>query len=402
MFAVLKTLIQLLGSERSSKSFALGALLGLGFSISVILATAGIMDGFENTLKAALKHSNGDLTIHSRHGFFKTIDSLGPYFQKLKIDSYSPYIRSEGFVIHQESSKGVQVAGIDPAKHSKVIGIPLSFSENEIAIGKELADVFDLKIGDELVLALPSGNKEFSTLPLLNRYKIGQIIEHGIYLKDMRLVYIHQDGLQEAMDLQGKVNMVAINLPSNFLDGSNLDYSDRVDQFKGELDAVLPASFIVRPFWQEFSSTLEAVKVEKIMIGLVLQIIVIISIFNLLSFILFINEKRAREIFLFKALGMANKRLMRVWLLFAGIIWILSCALAMIFVQIIDWGLGHLSIFQLPGKIYALSTLHIQLDLTNYLVVFGASLVWLLVISGVIMLRMRKSGIIRGLRQEFA
>ena len=56
MFAVLQTLIQLLGHERSSKSFALGAVFGLGFSIAVILATVGIMDGFEATLKKGLKH----------------------------------------------------------------------------------------------------------------------------------------------------------------------------------------------------------------------------------------------------------------------------------------------------------------------------------------------------------
>lgn len=402
MLAVLQTLFQLLGGERSSKSFAIGAVLGLGFSISVILATVGIMDGFESTLKKGLKHSNGDLLLHSRSGFFKSTDELAPIFKKLNVSEFSPFIRSEGFVIHQESSKGVQVAGIDPLAHSKVIGMDLFFGQGEVAIGKELAEIFDLKIGDELVLALPGGNREFSTLPLLSRYKVGQIITHGIYLKDLRIIYMIREELQQAMDLQGKANMVAVNVPADFMLSQIDDLSARVESFKGELDHALPPEFIIRPFWQEFSSLIEAVKVEKLMIGLLLQIIVVISIFNLLAFILFINEKRSKEIFLFKALGMAHKRLMSVWLLFALIIWVLSCAISVVFVKAINYALLHFTFLQLPGKIYTLNKLHIELELKSYLMVFAASLIWLIIISGFAMIRMKRSGIIRGLRQEFA
>ncbi len=397
MFAVLQTLIQLLGHERSSKSFALGAVFGLGFSIAVILATVGIMDGFESTLKKGLKHSNGDLILHSREGFFKTQDLLGSTFEKLKVTEYSPFIRSEGFVVYQESSKGVQVAGIDPAVHSKVVGIDLNFKVGEVAIGRELADNFDLKLGDEIVLALPGGNKDFSTLPLLTRYRIGQIVTHGIYLKDLRVVYLHRTELQQSMQLESKVNMVSLNLPGSFEPSS----SARVEAFKAQLDHELPTEVLVRPYWQEFSSLIEAVKVEKIMIGLLLQVIVVISIFNLLAFIIFINEKRSREIFLFKALGMPQKRLMRVWLLFAIVIWALSCAVSYLFVLAINYALGHFSFLQLPGKIYTLTQLSIELSYSSYALVFGASLVWLMIISGIAMMRLHRGGIIRGLRQEF-
>lgn len=400
MFAVLQTLIQLLGGERSSKSFALGAILGLGFSIAVILATFGIMDGFESTLRTGLKHSNGDLLLHSRNGFFKASDLVGQSFEKFKIAHSSAFVRSEGFVVYEESSKGVQVAGIDPISHGQVIGMDFHFDHGQVAIGKELAEVFGVKVGDELVLALPGGNREFSTLPLLSRYTVGQIVNHGIYLKDLRVVYVHRDDLQQALELNGKVNMISLNIPDQFL-AHQVDHSSRVEAFKGILDQDLPTEILIRPFWQEFASLIEAVKIEKIMIGLVLQIIVVISIFNLLAFILFINEKRARELFLFKALGMPQKRLVRVWVLFALLIWLLSCGTAMVFVQLIDLALANFAIFQLPGKIYTLSQLSVQLEFKTYILVFALSLVWLLLFSGVAIWRQQRGGIMRGLRQEF-
>jgi ABC-type lipoprotein release transport system permease subunit len=392
-------------SDKVSKRFAVGVVVGLGFSMSVILATLGIMDGFENSLKIGLKKSSGDLTIHSRDGFFKPKDNFAHIFDTLNVDIYTSYVKSEGFLIYNERSKGVQVTGIDKKTFQGVTGLNLKFDRDEIAIGKNLAEEFEISLNDSVVLAFPNGNKEFSSLPLLRRFKVGNIITHGIYEKDLRIIYVNKEILQAAMNLGPKVNALALNIPDDFAQkykGKNKTYTDAITDFKIILESEVSLHYFIKPFWREYSGLIEAVKAEKAMISIILQIIVVISIFNVVAFIIFINEQRAREIFLFKAVGMSQRKITRTWSLLSLSLWGLSCLFSELLVRIMRYLLNSLDIFKLPGEIYVLGQLDIKLDIYDYSIVFLGSFVWLFVISTIVFLRMRKSPILKGLRQEFA
>ena len=67
---------------------------------------------------------------------------------------------------------------------------------------------------------------------------------------------------------------------------------------------VLGPQFFLGPYWEEFQPLLEAVKHEKFIITLILQLVVIISIFNVVAFIFFVNEKKSKEIFLPVIIGL--------------------------------------------------------------------------------------------------
>ena len=69
MFGIFNTISKLILVDRVSFKFVVGVLFGLGFSISVILCTVGIMDGFKVTLKQGLKKSAADLIVHSQYWF---------------------------------------------------------------------------------------------------------------------------------------------------------------------------------------------------------------------------------------------------------------------------------------------------------------------------------------------
>src|SRR5690606_29951583 len=92
-----------------------------------------------------------------------------------------------------------------------------------------------------------------------------------------------------------------------------------------------------RPYWSEFRTLLQAVQAEKIMIGLVLQVIVVIAIINAAAFIIFLSESRSQELFLFKALGMSQKSLVRAMAGLVGLLWLISCAGAFILERFFSW-----------------------------------------------------------------
>ncbi|TDJ08903.1 MAG: ABC transporter permease [Deltaproteobacteria bacterium] len=375
-------------TEKTIKRFIVGVVAGLAFSISVILATIGIMDGFEHSLKKGLKQSIGDLYFYSVRGPFKFDQKIKDILKEM---DHTSILQTEGFVVSSEISKGVLVKGIHFTTFEKITGEKIKLGKGEVAIGHQLATVMGLVVGDDLILALSKGNRAVKGLPDLKSFRVGQIFSHGIYEKDLRIIYIAQSVLQKLINVGDKINVVTLNIPGKDL-----------EEARFELSESLGGSFRVKTFWHEFGSLLEAVEVEKILIGLIFQLVVVISVFNVLAFIIFLNEKKSQEIFLLRALGLNQRKLLGIWLTIITGVWFVSCGLSVLLVAFFNYLLTYVSIFKVPGEIYHLGRLNILLTSKDYILVFGLALVWLLLVFGAGYIRLRKRPILEGLRKEFA
>ncbi len=382
----------------SSKKFTLGVCLGLSFSISIILGTIGLMDGFEYVLKKGLRHSLGDIYFYSENGFFYFSDKLTLKFNELGIKNFSPYIQTEAFAIKGKHSRGVSVLGVKSSSFSKTTGLNIELEADEAAIGIELAKTFDLKIGQTFVLALAKGNRSIDNLPLFKHYRVKSIIQHRIYQKDLRLVYVDLKGLSKVLNVEKKVNIVALKMSGDV--ESNIENSD-IQNFIFRLKNVLGSSYKVRPYWHEYETLLEAVRIEKLTIGLVFQIVVIVSIFNVLAFITFLNEKRRREFFLLRALGLSQKGMMEAWFKMAVFLWLVSCFLSIGMVAFFDWALKNWSLFLLPKDVYYLERFSLILSWDDYFLVFFLALAWLIFFITINFWKFREKSFIHGLRKEF-
>ena len=393
--------------DQNSFKFAIGVLLGLSFSIGVILSTVGLMDGFESVMKKALKNSVGDFSLTSREGFFSFDRHISNPLKSLGIDERTSFIQTEGFVIFSDFSQGVQVKGVTLSEFSRVTGLDLNFKEGQVAIGIQLAKKFGIEKGDRIVLAFATGNRSLSERPLLKGFFVGQILTHGLYQKDERIIYMKKKALDSILELNGMVNVVSGNLPSiNFLekDGptKKVVTEESMFAFFEKARGFIPNSFYLRPYWDEYAPLLEAVKHDKLIISVILQLVVIVSIFNMVAFIFYVNEKKSREIFLFRALGMSEKELLKTWFFVVLMFWLASCIMSLCFLQVFDWSLSNLAFLKLPGDVYNLERVHLVLESEDYVIVFFASLFWFAFFSWLALFRMRRKSILEGLRKEFS
>ncbi|MFZ4714524.1 MAG: FtsX-like permease family protein [Bacteriovoracaceae bacterium] len=388
--SLLVDLLRVFTQGKSTRRFLVGSILSFAFSITVILCTIGLMDGFEHILRRSLKKSSGDISVINTRGFFTYDSQAQAVFNDQKISVFTGLIQTEGFAIFDEKSKGVLIKGVDPTSFNEVTGLSLSLFQGEVAIGKALAQELKIKVGDDIVLAMGQGNLSYSSLPILIRFKVAQIVDHKIYEKDLRFIYVNREQLSSVLSHGPKINSIMLNSPQ-------LD----IAKFAKKLNALLPMEYEVKPYWNDFKVLLEAVAVEKYSIGLVLQLIVVVSIFNILAFVIYLNEKRTQEIFLLRALGVSAKGLSRLWFGMVIFIWGMACATSVVFTEIFNQMLKHLDILHLPGEIYVLSDLELTLSFPSYLMVFSLALAWLLIIAGFTVLRGKRKGIVTELKKGF-
>ena len=394
----LNTFTKTLIFDRSNFKFAIGVWLGLSFSIAVILSTIGIMDGFTKSMRSGLQSSMGDIYFYSRSGFFELDKEEKESITEMELTDLTGYIESQAFLVFAESSKGISVKGINSQEFQNLSGLEIKPEKGSVVVGSELADQLDIKVGDEVVVVLAKGNKGMDGLPSLNRFRISGVIKHGIYEKDLRFVYMDREELAQILGVGKKVNVYAVNLKNR----NQENVTDIIENYRFELEDKLGLDYRVKPYWYDYGSLLEAVEIQKLTIGLVLQVIVVVSIFNVLSFITFLDDRRSQQIFLFQALGMGPSDIRKTWYSIITLLWLLSCAFSQVFVMIFDFALANLSILQLPGSVYNLERIKLSLAASDYALVFISTLFWMFLILSFALYRMSKKSILSGLREEFA
>jgi ABC-type lipoprotein release transport system permease subunit len=393
-FSILKIVLQ----GRSAGKILLATVFSFTFSIAVILCTFGLMDGFDHLLKSGLRHSSGDLLITSKKGFFQVTDPLSDILKSVGPLAIAPVIQTEAFALHQGISKGVLVRGIEPANFSEATGLKVNLPNGGLVIGEELARALKVGPGDEIALTFGRGNESSQSLPTVRLFKISGLIKHGIYQKDMRLVYLPRQDMADLLDLRDYINLLILTTQDP---AKPLDSLERVRKDQQKLRSQLSQEYFVRPFWSEYSFLIEAVKVEKLSISLILQLIVVVAVFNIIAFVIYIMEKKAQDFFFLRAIGLSLKKLMRFWFISIFIVWAIACAGAHILSIVFNWALANLSFLQIPGEIYVLSSLQIRLDSTAYITVYLVSLAWVLIAGIFGYWRLKRRPIVQGLRQEF-
>jgi ABC-type lipoprotein release transport system permease subunit len=369
------------------------SIAGYAFSLAVILGTLGLMDGFESTLKHGLRLAAGDAVLTHRSGFFEIHDDILEEMHIQGARAVAGIVQSEAFALSDGRSKGVLVRGVELKDFPQVTGMKFVLAPEGIAIGKTLATEWGLAVGDTLSLVLARGVE--GELPSFLSLKVNAIVEHGIHEKDARLVYVRREELQNVLAVGSKFNMALIAMKGEFNDMHALE--DKV----GELAQIMGSPWVLRPAWQEFASLLEAVEVEKTSIAIVLQLIVLVAVFNVAAFLMTLHARKLREFFLLRAFGLARGQFLR----FASVvligIWATSCVGALGLIRLFNWLLWHVSWLQVPGDIYVLTRLQVLLSLKDYLWVFGLALLWMGILGGLAARKLRKQTLLAGLRQEF-
>ena len=384
-------------ADKSSLLFLSSVILGLAFSISVIISTFSLMEGFVVSLESSLQQNRGDLSISGRRHFFKFKD-ISSTLKRLDITSFSTVITSESFLVGADHSQGVLVEGIEPKSYKQVTKTKILVSRDFVAVGKELANLFELKVGDEVDLLFAAGNKSLNGTPVAYTFKISSIIDSQLYQQSLRVVYVAKEQLQELLNLNEKINQVVLKLPTQYVYPSRND----IQSFSTVLQDELGYEYVVRTFWEKYSGLLRAVKIEKFYIVAILQVIVVVSIFNIMALLLFISEKKASQIFLLQVLGMTKDRFTYFWYSTVSLFWLIASILSLGFTFVFSLLLEKWDLFQLPGSVYHLSKLELSLNLYEVLGVFSVVLIWMYIVTWWSMKRWKNDPLIQRMRKEYS
>jgi len=165
--------------------------LGIMLGVATLIIVMSVMNGFRAELVDRILGLNGHLNVYSQSGDIGSYMSLVDRLERVEgVASVRPMIEGQVLISVNGNATGAMVRGLSredfatkPIISDSVIqGELTQFKEQQVAIGINLAERLNLRIGSAITLLAPKGKATpFGTVPRSRTYTIGLIFDVGMY-----------------------------------------------------------------------------------------------------------------------------------------------------------------------------------------------------------------------------
>ena len=324
--------------------------LAIGFTLAMLMFYDGLVAGFENAIYGnAIKVLGGNIQIHAAGYQAKESQTPllplpdGPAAVKValaqpQVVAASLRINTGGLVTNRKGAFAVGISGIEPEKELPVNlvaqhvtqGRYLTATDQDVLlIGKGLADVMDVKVGDRFTLTGRATHQQ-----LRNRtMTVAGIFDVGMPDIEKQTVYMSLAEAQSLYGLDGQATEVVVALKQI---GPELSVMDA-------MRPALPGAEMTS--WQtsfpDLRSAIETKGAAMNLIGIIIMVVVGIGILNLLLMAVF---ERTREIGLLGALGLKPGQISVLFLLEGAMMAVVGVITGIGLGALLNWSIGQVGL----------------------------------------------------------
>lgn len=372
--------LKYLRRKKGSKFFSVIGIIsicGVFVGVTALIIVLSVMNGMQSDLKRRIIGANPHILVFK---FMKLpIPDYDSTLEKIKsideIKYVAPIIVTEAIASHSSAVSGVYLRGVNineeknitRLKQNVVLGeFSLSKGINTgydgVLIGKELANILGVSPGNTISVSSPEKMKftPMGVFPQLKKLEVKGIFDTGMYDYNKSLLYVSLETAQNFMDYsENTVNGFEIHLDDIYAANR---ISEKID------DELLYPFYSIS--WMNMNKNLfAALRLEKIAMFLILTLIIIVAAFNIIStLIVLVNEKK-KDIGILKSMGMSTKEILHLFISVGGIIGFIGTSLGLGAGYLGSYLLGKYRFIDLPGDVYIIDKLPVQMLFSDFITV---------------------------------
>jgi lipoprotein-releasing system permease protein len=377
-----------LRSRRGSKllSFiSVIAIVGVIVGVSALIVVMGVMNGLQRDLREKILIGSPDVRVLN-FGADMRIDDWPTVLKKVQaqpgVVAAGPFVMTQCLVNGGHSyMEGGYVVGLPPAgrdvahvtdiRSQATIG-DFRFASSDgagrgIVLGKLIAGRLGAYAGDTVTLVcLGKGEVNAVTgqpVPLTMRFEVTGVFDTGMYEYDNAYMYVALPVAQELAGLGDAVTGIEVKTKNRW------EAKAVGEQLAKTLD------FPYRTVdWQEQNKSLfQALQLEKLGMGLILGLIVLVAAFNIVSNLTMMVADKTREIGILKAMGMTAGSIRRVFFTQGLVIGLVGTLFGVLLGIATSLALGKYEFIKLNPEIYFIDHLPVATDPMDIVLTIVAS-----------------------------
>src|SRR6185436_10654392 len=393
------------------------SILGVVVGVTALIMVLAVMEGFEIDLRDKILGSNAHIVVLQYGGNFSGYqDAVATVEGTEGVVAAAPFVYSEVMIRSPFAAAGVIIKGIDLERTAKVtdvsanlqagpdgavtsaaekdavlrslaepipplqrrllqtpppdpppegvpaaavptptqVGDPSTMALPGIIIGNELASQLNVFVGDTVNVINPIGGSVGPLgipTPRVKPFRVAGIFKSGMYEYDTKWTYVSILEAQSFLEIGDLVTGIEARVQD----------IDAVNGISEELGAKLPYPFFVK-HWKNLNRSLfSALKLEKIVMGLILSLIVMVASLNIIGTLILVVLTRAREISILRAMGTAKGTIRGLFMIEGLIIGVVGTTLGTILGLLGCAGLDRYQ-YPLDTDVYYLDSLPVVVE----------------------------------------
>lgn len=296
---------------------SLTSMLGIALGITALITVLSVMNGFQQELRGRILSMTAHATLNRWNGLIENWQQVRDQaLQHPEVLGGAPFIRGEAMLNHLSLVSGALIQGILPDQERQVSDIAdkitkgalddLRPGEFNLILGKALAAVLGVKVGDKVTVITPQASiTPAGILPRLKRFAVVGIFEAGMYEYDRSLALTHIADAGKLFQLpEGAVNGVRLKLDDLF----------RAPALAQQLANQLPEGYSARNWTQDHASFFRAMQIEKTAMFIILTLIVAVAAFNIVSALVMVVTDKQADIAILRTLGATPLSIMGIFI----------------------------------------------------------------------------------------
>ncbi|HKV51345.1 MAG TPA: ABC transporter permease [Gemmatimonadaceae bacterium] len=374
------------GGSRLFSFISAIAIGGVLVGVSALIVINGVMTGMQTDLRDKILVGSPDLRVLT-YGDDLTMpkwrDALARVRQQPGVLAVAPFVLTQGLAqAGHNYPAAVYVEGIEPSgrgvpeitsvRHTAKQGDFRFLSEDGTGhgavVGARLADRLDLAIGDKLTIISPAGSKFSASVgfvvPRTFEFQVSGIFETGMYEYDDSYIYVSLPVAQQFANLGDAVTGLEARTTSRNAAGA---IGERIR-------TTLGYPYRVVDWQQQNSSLFHALKLEKLAMGVILLLIVVVAAFNIVSTLTMVVTDKTREIGILKAMGLRSSAVLRVFLMQGLVIGVVGTGIGLVVGITVGVLLDRYKLIALDPGVYFIDHLPVSIQPLDVLWIVLASI----------------------------
>ena len=317
-----------LRSRRGSKLLSLISIIAIGgvlVGVSALIVIIGVMNGLQHDLREKILVGSPDIRVLGYGEDLKITDwpqVLDKVRKQPGVVTAAPFVLTEALMTAgHDYAGGVYVVGLLPAARgvpdvttirSHAISGDFRFASTDgqhrgVVLGKLLASRFNKWPGDSINLLSAGGAKmnpvTGGLVPRVERFEVTGIVSTGMYEYDNSYAFVALDKAQNLAGLGDGVTGIEVKTTDRW----------QASGVAAQLVGALGWPYRTVDWEEQNHSLFQALKLEKLGMGVILLLIVLVAAFNIVSTLTMVVADKTKEIGILKAMGMPAKSIRRIF-----------------------------------------------------------------------------------------
>jgi lipoprotein-releasing system permease protein len=351
------------------------SVIGVMVGVMALVIVLSVMNGFRADLMEKILGVNSHLIVLNHMGAFKEYLNSEKIIRNVDgVVASTPFIYGQVLINYSGNASGAILNGIDPGSAGRVTGIGQMIKRGSLKnledgsqgyppliIGQELASHIGVSVGDILTVISPEGKMTpIGRVPNTRKYKISGIFNSGMYEYDASLIFVSLKQAQEILSLGNRVTGIEVRVE---------DY-DQSDVIAEEIKNTLGYPFWTKDWKVMNRSLFSAMELEKIVMGIILIMIVLVGALNIISTLVMVVMEKTKDIAILRAMGASQKSIMLTFMLQGVLVGVVGTTVGLIFGLGICHLLSTYEFIRLPPDVYfGITALPVRVQLFDILII---------------------------------